>query len=83
MLRQVLGAIMATFMGIVLLWAILPILKNAQNIVFDSIDTTDPATIQLMALGEALYFILGGLVFFVTGFIILSYATQRSSFDTS
>ena len=82
MLREVIGALMAIFMGTLILWVILPTLKNVQNLVFDFIDTNDTATLQLMALGEALYFILGGVVFFVVGFILLSYASRRGTFDT-
>lgn len=83
MLREVIGSVMACFVGITLLWVILPVLKNVQNLVFDQIDTSDPATLQLMALGDALYFILGGIIFFVVGFILLSYASSRQPFDTS
>lgn len=72
---------MAAFVGILLLWVILPVLKNVQNMVFNTIDTEDPATLQLMALGDTLYFVLGFLVFFVTGFIILSYAIRRDPYD--
>lgn len=83
MLKEVVGAIMAAFVGVLLLWVVLPVLKNVQNMVFNSVNSTDPATLQLMALGEALYYIMGGIVFFVTGFIILSYASRRDPFDTS
>jgi ABC-type antimicrobial peptide transport system permease subunit len=83
MLREVIGAIMAGFVGVILLSVILPVLKNVQNMVFDNIDTTDPTTLQLMALGDTVYVVLGFVVFFVTGFIILSYAARRDPYDIS
>ena len=74
---------MAAFVGTLILWVILPVLKNVQNMVFDNINTTDPTTLQLMALGDTVYVIMGFVVFFVTGFIILSYAARRDPYDTS
>ena len=81
MLREVVGAIMAAFVGIILLWMILPMLKNAQNLVFSVVNTTDPAVQQLMALGDTLYYVMGFLVIFVTGFIILSYASRNDPYN--
>jgi len=83
MIRQVIGAIMAAFVGTLILWVILPVLKNVQNMVFNNIDTTDPTTLQLIALGDVVYVMLGFVTFFVIGFVILSYATSRSPYDIS
>jgi len=74
---------MAAFVGTLILWVILPVLKNVQNMVFNNIDTTDPTTLQLIALGDVVYVMLGFVTFFVVGFVILSYATSRSPYDTS
>lgn len=74
---------MAAFVGTLILWVILPVLKNVQNMVFNNIDTTDPTTLQLIALGDVVYVMLGFVTFFVIGFVILSYATSRSPYDIS
>jgi hypothetical protein len=83
MIREVAGAIMAAFVGTLILWVILPVLKNVQNMVFNSIDTDDPTTLQLMALGDTIYIVMGWLVFFVVGFIIISYAARKDPYDIS
>lgn len=72
---------MAAFVGITLLYFILPMLKNTQNLVFANINATDPAVQQLMALGDTLYYIMGFLVFIVTGYIILSYASRNDPYN--
>lgn len=83
MLKEVLGAVMAAFVGTLILWVLLPVLKNVQNVVFNTIDTEDPTTLFLMSLGDVVYLIMGWVVILVVGFIILSYAVRRDPYDIS
>lgn len=80
-MREVAGAIMACFVGAVMLWLVLPSLTIVKNNFVSTIDQSDPTVATLITLGDAIYVILGFVVFFVVGFLILSYATRGSPYD--
>lgn len=84
MIREVVGAITAVFVGVILLWFILPML----NVTYETVKATIPAEAQntptmqtLFALGDGLYLILGFIVFVVVGYLLFAYATRAVPFD--
>lgn len=81
MLREIIGAIFAAFIGTLVLWAVMPALKNIQSAVFYSIDSEDPTTAMLFFFGDILYLILGWVVVFVIGFAVLSRAARSDTFS--
>lgn len=82
MMRAVIGAIMSAVMGLFLLWFILPMLTTAYESVKQSLpNPTDPNIVQLWALGDGVYSMLGLIVIVVVGYLIFAYATQREPFD--
>jgi hypothetical protein len=81
MMREVVGAIMAAFVGVVILWFLLPALTIVKNNIFAHLDTSDPTVQTLIQLGDAVYLIMGFVIFLVIGFVIFSYATRGSPYD--
>lgn len=81
MLREVVGAIAAVFVGVILLWFILPMLYTTYESVKTVIDTSDPTTQTLIQLGDGLYLILGFITFIVVGYLVFAYSTRIVPFD--
>lgn len=84
MIREVTGAIAAAFMGIILLWFIIPMLFTSYQTVVSVIPanvTSTPTMQTLLTLGDGLYLILGFISFIVTGYLIFAYATRAVPFD--
>lgn len=81
MIRAVVGAIMATFMGVFLLWFIYPLLNTAYESVKTGIDQSNPVNAQLITIGNGVYSFLPWVTLVVVGYLIFAYATKNVPFD--
>lgn len=81
MIRAVVGAIAATFMGVFLLWFMFPLLNTAKEAVAAQVDTADPTNATLIAIGDGVYSALPFVGLLVTGYLIFAYATKNVPFD--
>ena len=81
MMREIVGAVMGCFAGILLLWFMLPLLNTAYESVKAQIDLNNPTNVTLLLIGDGVYSILPYVVLIVTGYLIFSYATRNVPFD--
>jgi hypothetical protein len=84
MIREVVGAITACFVGIILLWFIIPMLNLTYETTLSVLPanaTSTPTMQTLIALGDGLFLIIGFITFIVVGYLIFAYATRIVPFD--
>lgn len=81
MMREVVGAVMAAFVGLLLLWFILPMLNTTYELIKQNVDMTNPTNQTLILLGDGVYSILGYIVIVVVGYLIFAYATRNVPVD--
>lgn len=81
MIRAVVGAIMATFMGVFLLWFILPLLNTAYESTKAQVDLSHPTNVTLLTIGDGVYMFLPWVTLIVVGYLIFAYATKNVPFD--
>lgn len=81
MMREVAGAIFSCFMGVTLLWFMLPMLTVEYEYVKLQVDITDPMIAPMVQLGDGIYQIMPFVIVLVVGFSVLAYATRREPFD--
>lgn len=84
MIREVVGAIAACFVGIIMLWFIIPMLNLTYETTISVIppESLETPTMQtLIQLGDGLFLIIGFITFLVVGYLIFAYATRIVPFD--
>ena len=81
MARATVGAIMAVFMGVLLLWFALPMLQTVYNQTAEFADLTDPNIERYVNLGNMLFMALSIIAFAVPGYLVFAYATERAPYD--
>lgn len=81
MIRAVVGAIMATFMGVFLLWFLLPLLNTAYESTKTFVDISNPTNATLISIGDGVYMFLPWVTLLVVGYLIFAYATKNVPFD--
>jgi len=81
MMREVASAIMAGFVGVLLLWFMLPLLNTAYENVKMNIDVNNPTNQAMLTIGDGIYLMLPFIVFIVVGYLIFAYATRALPTD--
>ena len=82
MMREVVGALMACFGGLLLLWFMLPMLNVSYSMTKSIVNASDPTMQALFQIGDGVYSIMPFTILIVVGYLIFAYATRREPFDT-
>lgn len=82
MMRAVAGAITSAFLGVFLLWFMLPFLNTAYESTKATVDLSNPTNVTLLAIGDGVYLFLPWITLIVVGYLIFAYATKNVPFDT-
>lgn len=80
-LREITGAIATGFIGIYMLWFVIPTSKTAYNTEIAAINQTTPLMQQILPITNNWWSIFPLLIIVLVGYTIWLYATDRLGFD--
>ena len=80
-LREITGSVVAVFVGIYMLWFVIPVTKTAYNTELAHLNTTSSLMQTLIPITNNWWIIFPLLIAVVGGWTIYNYATDRTAFD--
>ena len=80
-LREITGSVVAVFVGIYMLWFVIPVTKTAYNTELAHLNTTSTLMQTIIPITNNWWIIFPLIIVIAGSYTIWSYATDRTAFD--
>ena len=80
-MREIIGSVVAVFVGIYMLWFVIPVTKTAYNQELAHLNTTSTLMQTLVPITNNWWVIFPLIIAVLIGYTVWSYATDRNAFD--
>ena len=80
-LREITGSVVAVFVGIYMLWFVIPVTKTAYNTELAHLNTTSSLMQTLIPITNNWWIIFPLIIALLIGWQVWNYATNRDAFD--
>lgn len=80
-MREIIGSVVAVFVGIYMLWFVIPVTKTAYNMELAHLNTTSSLMQTILPITNNWWVIFPLIIAVLVGWVVWSYATDRNAFD--
>lgn len=80
-MREIMGSVVAVFVGIYMLWFVIPVTKTAYNQELAHLNTTSSLMQTIIPITNNWWVIFPLIIAVLIGYTVWSYATDRNAFD--